>query len=249
MDNNSRLLKKLVEVSLQGKEGNLVSGFKSCGIYPLDASEVLKRLPGGDGFVDIEAVGEAFLETVISKRAEATPSTRKKRKLVNVEPGKGITPTDFDVPEVASENKQKKRKRGRPMTYDITSDEESDLSIDGAISDDLECESENSFFHELSTKKVDDSWKEELKENVYVAVDYSGQLYPGRILGFTTEDGVKKVKVMCMEKTMKFWKWPVEGKEDLMVYDFADIKMRLNEPTPIRRGYYSVPQLNSFTYE
>jgi len=48
-----------------------------------------------------------------------------------------------------------------------------------------------------------------------------------------------------MEKSKKFYRWPV--KTDEMFYSWIDIMMKINPPTLIRRGYFKVNELEVYT--
>ena len=101
-------LKELVSVL---NTDNLKSGFKTCGIYPLDETPVVEKLPkkcsaGGDAAVD--AVIVEHLEALRGSKDTTGPSHRRRTKL-NVQPGRSvhISSSDYgdseadDLPEAA----------------------------------------------------------------------------------------------------------------------------------------------------
>lgn len=257
-----RLLRKLVDDCLVDKGQNLISGFKACGIYPYNEDEVLKKLPT-ENSVNVDIVGEAFLEAVISKRAvNVVPQTQKRRKRLNVEPGKSICPDDISVnlnvgilsaPGTSTPNETVKRKRkvGRPRKGYSASDttstsSESDYTIHDEMSDNFNFDSEDENVDSntatvtiqsppVSQLPIQDSWKMQLRENDYVAVNYNGELYPGKIISFIEDDDSLAPRVKCMEKTMKFWRWPSD-REDILAYSWDDIKKKNTRAKTDQKG-------------
>lgn len=72
----------------------LTSGFKKCRIYPFDKEVVLNRLHGhvvADDPAIEEVVGETFLGQLAQTRHEITVPRIRRRKKLQVSPGKGIT--------------------------------------------------------------------------------------------------------------------------------------------------------------
>ncbi|KAJ8933679.1 hypothetical protein NQ314_013867 [Rhamnusium bicolor] len=91
-----RLLKTLLTTGRRGAE-NLKSGFRKCGICPLNRKVVLNRLCGNvvtDDPIIEKVVGESFLGHLSQKRQEATTSRIRRKKKLEVPPGKGITVSD-----------------------------------------------------------------------------------------------------------------------------------------------------------
>ena len=141
------LLKKLCD-SL--KEENVISGFKKCGIAPLNRNKVLSMLPK---IIDdeenqnpeniqknTEAVDRSFQELLQSLRHDQTPKIRQKRTKVNVKPGKSIGVEDFvvddEIPQTSrstgqnpgtSGTKQVQPKKSRKRV-EISSEDEEDYS-------------------------------------------------------------------------------------------------------------------------
>ena len=71
---------------------NLVSGFKACGIYPLDPTKVLEKLPDGSLPSDINnAVSGVVLAQLKDMRSPREAKKVQKRKKVDVEPGKSVS--------------------------------------------------------------------------------------------------------------------------------------------------------------
>jgi hypothetical protein len=86
-DKFPRLLKALFREISDNAEANLKSGFRTCGIVPVDVTPLLKKLPKTD-HVDLEAVGDGFIEFVEQQREAIIESgPAKKRKATNVVAG------------------------------------------------------------------------------------------------------------------------------------------------------------------
>ena len=89
-----KLLKKLMEMPNQRE--NLMSGFRKCGIYPLDKTPVINRLPRDPALATAEAnssVSEVFTEHLQQLRSgNATESTQTvRRKRIDVIPGRSVS--------------------------------------------------------------------------------------------------------------------------------------------------------------
>lgn len=105
------LLKKLCEAC---KSENIVSGFRKCGIVPLDRSKVLSMLPSTDISLQSSgsltpmqspvasttsiAIDNSFRELLNNLRRQETTGLRKKRVKVSVEPGKSVSVSNFAIP-------------------------------------------------------------------------------------------------------------------------------------------------------
>ena len=106
-----RLLKQFCnEVCLFNEPNeNLKSGFRKCGIYPLNAGSVLERLPGGlTGSQTAEDSASAVSSAIVNMlQSMRTPpeSNRRRKKRVDVAPGKSISTSDLrDAVESNVEN-------------------------------------------------------------------------------------------------------------------------------------------------
>lgn len=75
----------------------------------------------------------------------------------------------------------------------------------------------------------------------FVIFKYIETLYPGLIIS-TTEEGAI---IQSMEKSKTFYRWPV--KPDELFYDWKDIIMKINSPKLIRRGYFKVKELETYS--
>lgn len=81
------LLNRLIDILEPTREVNLVSGFRKCGIYPLDANPLLESLPTT---IDKTAFKDSFLQSLAAKRLEWTTNgtTKLRRRKLNITPGK-----------------------------------------------------------------------------------------------------------------------------------------------------------------
>ncbi|XP_063216021.1 uncharacterized protein LOC134527346 [Bacillus rossius redtenbacheri] len=90
-------LKMLVENLKEKSSQNLKSGFQACGIVPLNQDAVLKKLVGNEmASSDLrEHVAESFLNEMEKKRKSVVCVVQRKRKKIDVPPGKGFTTADI----------------------------------------------------------------------------------------------------------------------------------------------------------
>ena len=96
-----RLLKQLCDeiCPLNEPNKNLKSGFRKCGIYPLNAGPVLERLPGGlTGSQTAEDSASAVSSAIVNMlQSMRTPpeSNRRRKKRIDVVPDKSISTSDL----------------------------------------------------------------------------------------------------------------------------------------------------------
>ncbi|XP_062556481.1 uncharacterized protein LOC134221293 [Armigeres subalbatus] len=109
------LLNDLTQSIAPRQKQILRSGFRKCGIYPLNVEQLLSRFPPLNA--DTSLVGDSFKEFLVHQRANVTGhenETKRKRKL-KVDPGKGITPDDIQKAVLKDRNTvvpaKKKRKK------------------------------------------------------------------------------------------------------------------------------------------
>ncbi|KAK8761078.1 hypothetical protein V5799_027655 [Amblyomma americanum] len=95
------LLKKMAIKLQENIKTNLKSGFRKTGIFPLDKTEGLQRLPKSvleeslKSMTDV--VGDVFLEELNKKRKEVTGKrATKRRKMLNVPAGKSISVAEVE---------------------------------------------------------------------------------------------------------------------------------------------------------
>lgn len=103
----SLLTKLCNKVTENGISSNLVAGFRKCGIYPFDPLQVINRMPKKRAEDDVhvnERVSEAVIDMLKDLRHGSPQPEKKRRKKLDVEPGKSISLEDFNVSK-AAENK------------------------------------------------------------------------------------------------------------------------------------------------
>ncbi|KAG4078417.1 hypothetical protein HA402_013128 [Bradysia odoriphaga] len=93
-----RLLNKLHQhvTNNDTSSKNLIAGFKKCGIYPLNSSEVIDRLPKFSEAENIsENVSMAVMDMLQDLRKGVCNETKAKRRKIDVQPGKSVSLDDI----------------------------------------------------------------------------------------------------------------------------------------------------------
>lgn len=142
------LLNKMTIKLKESIKTNLKSGFRKTGIFPLDKTEVLQRLPKSvleeslKSMTDV--VGDVFLEELNKKRKEVTGKrATKRRKMLNVPAGKSISVAE--VEEASRTGKPTTGKKGssssgirarRPRKRSSLEDDSAEESSDSESSSD-----------------------------------------------------------------------------------------------------------------
>ncbi|KAI8423498.1 hypothetical protein MSG28_012611 [Choristoneura fumiferana] len=72
----------------------------------------------------------------------------------------------------------------------------------------------------------------------HVIVRWDQQKYPGELISFSEEAALVK----CMKRGTKYWKWPAIKDEQL--YAWKDVLQKIKPPTLIKRGCYSVKEID-----
>ncbi|XP_050300148.1 uncharacterized protein LOC126738753 [Anthonomus grandis grandis] len=109
------LLNELFGRTKENAATNLQSGFRKAGIYPFTRDQVLARLPSSNRVnesSDYDLINKsftAFLENV--RKSETVPRIIRKKKKLNVEPGKSIGPDDINESSTSGIKKKKKSKQ------------------------------------------------------------------------------------------------------------------------------------------
>ncbi|XP_044741169.1 MFS-type transporter clz9-like isoform X3 [Chrysoperla carnea] len=257
------LLKELMASLAENQERNLMAGFEKCGIHPFNKQKLLDRLPENQP-VDNTVIGEAFLEQLEKKRAEylTKDGPKKRKKKLQVPAGKSVSVKDVEeatgILEATNKpssskqtssksEKEKVPKKKHKQTYNSSSDEddvEMVLESDGVSESfsDLEDLQEESKKAEPTAETKKQKWKaEDFAVDNFVIVIYNGQKYPGKIVSIFDHGPV----VECMEKKIKFWRWP--EKQDRMAYDWDDVWEKINPPKiASKRNQFTVPELDNF---
>uniref|UniRef100_A0A1B6GCB9 DDE-1 domain-containing protein n=1 Tax=Cuerna arida TaxID=1464854 RepID=A0A1B6GCB9_9HEMI len=140
------LLKKVFETC---KSENVLSGFKKCGIIPLDRKKLLDRLPKtsftntpnqstNTSESSVQEIDDVFKELLKNLRQGSDVlKTRKRRVKISVEAGKSVVAKDFEEPAIPQSQpststgtvtskkgapKTRKKKRSAPSSEDDSSD-------------------------------------------------------------------------------------------------------------------------------
>lgn len=92
-----QLLKKTLDSIKPKTKTTCQAGFKACGIVPLDRNQVLKRLLGQLENPDDDALVGSFRDIMSDTvKTNEKPNPTRKRKKINVPPGKSVTMADFE---------------------------------------------------------------------------------------------------------------------------------------------------------
>lgn len=97
-DRFPHFIKELMDSIRANQEKNIKSGFRKCGIYPLDREQVLNRLPAAltENVQEIEGnMNNVVVDMLKSMRYYDKPIQRKIRRKVEVVAGKSVTGADF----------------------------------------------------------------------------------------------------------------------------------------------------------
>ena len=225
------LLKKLV-LFLEDNNGanNLVSGFRKCGIHPLDRNQVLKRLPGqGQVSPDtsVSSIDGAFVSLLSdirgSNQAKKCPVASKRNRL-NVVPGRaaGAASSDESNCSEPDENDSSSESVDSATLCDDRSDDPTD--------EDSVSETEETFTFEVG---------------MWVIVKYDDIIYPGEVTALVDSDG-KEAEVSCLTKYGKstsgqqYWRWP--NVVDKAFYKQESIQCIITPPDPVgNRGHLKFP--------
>lgn len=233
-----QLLSKLMELITPHAETNLKVGFRKCGIFPLNAEEVLSRIPRTTCHPDI--VQSEFLRSLETRRSALTNVKSKRRKKMNVPAGKSVCAEQSLIMGITEETSI-----NGPTTSHSRQDE---MVFDDNSSDDVDFEElskdqqvEKDFMNFVEGKGHEFNFANVIRKVVsFVVFSYEGQLFPGEIVAFDE----KKVTINAMEKSLKMWKWPL--KRDELTYSWSDVLGGIQPPKQVsKRGTFSIPELAS----
>lgn len=255
-DEFPKLLKNLMTDLETGSEQNLKAGFKKTGIVPFDRSQVLQRMQSSflqhDTVTMTDLIGGSFIEHLKKKRDDTTQKITKRRKKLNVPPGKSISSSDVNEPTVTAssscirQGKTEKRGKKNPIDTDMQTDKETDTSAEFSIqgSHDSLCDEVDSDIEadapQLENSDASFDVNEDYKAGQYVLVNYEGERYPGRITKKTSDGFIVSAK----QKTGKVghWKWP--QKLDEIEYSLEEMVQEINPSQQMSsRGIFAVPEL------
>jgi len=261
------LLRELTNTMQENAGENIRSGFEKCGIVPVNRENVLSRLPketsaeGASGAGESNEGGardmdESFLNVLREMRYDENPTQRKRKRRIDVDPGRSVSGADFpedeEMPGTSSGNPGSSSGRKR-QRQDAESDGSSATDFEDAISTvDDDSEDEGGEMGDLDQEDSQDSWSDSDNEplakmkqradlNVqvddFVLFEYDGEVYPGVVL--VKEDLGCSIKAMA--KSGCNWKWPKH--EDILWYPMEDITEKIQPPKEINRGVLEVQEL------
>ena len=178
-------------------------GSKKCGICPVNADEILSRIPPGSsdnqspgtGISNVqlaEEVGQSFIEHLQKRRGELAVKPRAQRKKLTVPPGKSICPDDFTSSSSGDDTD----------TYSVAEPGYSPLSVSEEES------ASTSIIGEASVKSTDRNVTVQVPYCVgdYVVVRYNNQNFPGQVTSILQEG----LEVKCLEKGKKHGSGPTK---------------------------------------
>ncbi|XP_039755804.1 uncharacterized protein LOC120630605 [Pararge aegeria] len=106
-----RLLNKLMEELRNNSKANIIAGFRKTGIYPINEDEVLSRLPKVQNNENKTEIEKSVLDLLKEMRYGTMDITEPKRKKkLEVIPGRSVSNENEDYIEEESQQKTKKRR-------------------------------------------------------------------------------------------------------------------------------------------
>uniref|UniRef100_A0A336M092 CSON009423 protein n=1 Tax=Culicoides sonorensis TaxID=179676 RepID=A0A336M092_CULSO len=107
------MLRQAIESLGNKSQKNLISGFRACGIYPFNPTEVSKRLP--EGFEPPKVhMAEVLIKTLKQERFKTEKPTVPKRKALKLLPGQSVS-----VPEALEMIKIKEEVKNEPKSKKV----------------------------------------------------------------------------------------------------------------------------------
>lgn len=173
-----------------------------------------------------------------TQTVEQGTSIRRRKKRLDIEPGKSISTEDIEKVVISSTSKTtvctNKKKVSRKANALDSSSEEDGHSLGSESSFNL---SEIDFEDKSTLEVLNDGFIPAREE--FVMVDYEGEYWPGQVQTLATNGAYIK----CMARSGNLWKWP--DKEDCVFYPKKDIKLSISKPTQrsTKRKLFYVPEL------
>ena len=174
--------------------------------------------------------------------------TGKRKRRVNIIPGKSITEEDLLTEEPSTSSGRgggrgrfgKRQRRERtPETFE--DENEPEAADDSESSEAFSEFSEDETSTPVRNRSATIPAAVDFDVGQHVLVNYDGELYPGEITA-REDDGYL---VSAIEKTGRYWKWPARA--DKTVNAPEEIFQTINPPTKIgRRSIFSVPELGIY---
>ncbi|XP_065675340.1 uncharacterized protein LOC136091574 [Hydra vulgaris] len=265
-DEFPRLLDRLITNLNEHGNDNLRAGFRKTGIFPLDKSQVLSRLPccnvGLDSTTDL--VSQSFLDHLCKSLDDPSDGSKKpKRRKVCAVPGKSLCSTDISSCVINENNRLNSNNVDTPISI-INTIETNNIDFAGPSTNTGTTETSNLIFADVSlvveshTESLDHSalgkknfqnidktknvCKKEkllnLVENCYVIVKCNGELNPGQLKKLRKNGA----EITIMKKIGLNWKWSLPAVQ--LFFPQSEIVDFIEEPKKIsKRRIYSVPEL------
>jgi len=232
---------------------------------------VLDRLPKeasgekDDTSTDAAALDDSFMDILKEMRYETGNPQKKRKKKVNVEPGKSVTGLDFEESEedataVSAKTTDAATNSGEDKGASSSGDdEESDdemsserTSNDTGIPVSAPGTSYDNVDHPhkkrktvvqpvsgtgTSTVTAAITSSDKFQQGDFVIFEYEGEQFPGQVLNVQQYGCV----IRSMVKSGMNWKWP--DKADELFYLYTDIKTKIKPPQSLNRGVLVVQEL------
>ncbi|XP_065651325.1 uncharacterized protein LOC136079514 [Hydra vulgaris] len=265
-DELPRLLDRLITNLNEHGNDNLRAGFRKTGIFPLDKSQVLSRLPCCNLGLDSTTVlvSQSFLDHLCKSLDDPSDGSEKsKRRKVCAVPGKSLCSTDISSCVINKNNRLNSNNVDTPISI-INTIETNNIGFAGPSTNTGTTETSNLIFADVSlvveshTESLDHSalgkknfqnidkkknvCKKEkllnLVENCYVIVKCNGELNPGQLKKLRKNGA----EITIMKKNGLNWKWSLPAVQ--LFFSQSEIVDFIEEPKKIsKRGIYSVPEL------
>ncbi|XP_065678725.1 uncharacterized protein LOC105844984 [Hydra vulgaris] len=236
-DEFPRLLHRLITNLNEHGNDNLRAGFCKTGIFPLDKSQVLSRLPccnaGLDSTTDL--VSQSFLDHLCKSLDDPSDGSKKpKRRKVCAVPCKSLCSTDISLCVINENNRLNSNNVDTHISI-INTTETNNIDFAGPSTNTGTTESSNLIFADVSlvvkshTESLDHSafgkknfqnidktknvCKKEkllnLVENCYVTVKCNGELNPGQLKKLRKNGA----EITIMKKNGLNWKWSLPAEQ------------------------------------
>ncbi|KAG5881207.1 hypothetical protein JTB14_026648 [Gonioctena quinquepunctata] len=167
--------KEAVESVGLKSQANSIAGFRACGIVPFNPDAVLKKIPrkAVDETLETSWTG-ALVDHLEQLRTDPT-KTVKRRKKLNVPPGRSIGTSDLRQRRKASdsESEDEHGEANNKNISDIESGKESDLEVaesEKSFTEDYEIGESSTFFENLTEEQ--NALPEEQNFEVFIVNDY-----------------------------------------------------------------------------
>lgn len=254
------LLRKTLDKLSDSQTQIIQSGFRATGIYPLDRTQVLKRLPGGKEVLKETVLTEALTGHLRQMRyGKENKQPDKKKKRLMVEPGQSISghnknSDESDESETEISLHDSNSSIGEEMFSDDSEEGKTIGETENTSREEVVSEPENKSSDEPIEETSDNRNEQnnapaksingiesdgDIVVDSFVLICYNGTYFPGKVLSINNE--IYSVKHMT--RYGKYgWRWP--DREDILDYQLDEIHRRIPQPRLInKRGTYVCPSV------